>query len=75
MPGYVVSSYGVTEALNAIIGAFNDDGLLEIDQSISFEGYYYHDGDIRKSKIDFDKKHPMRTIEECRQCISYLEER
>ena len=74
-PGYIVSTYGVAEALTAIIGAFKDDGTLIVDKSVDFEGFYFHDGDIHISKIDFDKKHPVRTIEECLSCIEYLEER
>lgn len=74
-PGYVVSAYGVTEALTAIIGAFSDDGRLEVDEAVSFEGYHFHDNDIKISKIDFDKKHPVRTVEECKQCVNYLEDR
>jgi hypothetical protein len=74
-PGYIVSSYGVAEALTAIIGAFSDDGKLIIDKSVDFEGYYYHDNDIQISKINFDERHPIRTKEECILCINYLEER
>ena len=73
--GYVVSAYGVAEALMSIIGAFSDDGKLIIDESVSFEGYYYHNGDIQISKIDFDKKHPVRSKEECLSCAQYLEKR
>lgn len=75
LPGYVVSSYGVTEALQSIIGAFNDDMKLEIDKSVDFEGYYYHNNDIQISKINLDEKHPRRTKEEVAQCIKYLEDR
>lgn len=75
MPGYVVMSYGITEALTAIIGAFNDDLELEIDKSVEFEGYYYGDGDVQISRINLDEKHPRRTREEVIDCIKYLEER
>jgi hypothetical protein len=34
MPGYVVSPYGIAEAMTAIIGAFCDDRKLEIDYSV-----------------------------------------
>lgn len=77
MPGYIVSSYGIAEALNAIIGAFKDDGLLHIDKTVEFEGYYYADGDgdgdVQISKINLDEKHPRRTKEEVIECIEYLE--
>jgi hypothetical protein len=73
--GYIVSAYGVAEALRSIIGAFSDDGKLIIDESVSFEGYYYHNCDIQISKIDFDKKHPLRSKEECLSCTQYLEKR
>jgi hypothetical protein len=75
MPGYVVSPYGVTEALTAMIGAFSDDMKLEVDKSVDFEGYYYHDGEIQVSRINLDKKHPRRTKEEVVECIKYLDER
>ena len=75
MPGYVVSSYGITEALTAIIGAFSDDGRLEIDRTVEFEGYYFHDGDIQISRLNLDEKHPRRTKEEVIRCIEYLEKR
>ena len=74
-PGAVVSTYGAVEPLTAICGAFEDDGRLIVDSSVSFEGYYFHDGDIKISKINFDEKHPIRTIEEILQCIDYLEKR
>lgn len=73
--GLVVSSYGAKEALNAIIEAFRDDGRILIDKSVDFEGYYYHDGDIHISKINFDQKHPVRSKEEILECIDYLEKR
>ena len=75
LPGYVVSSYGTTEALTAIIGAFSDDLKLEIDKLVDFEGYYYSNGDIQISKISLDEKHPRRTKEEVAACIKYLDER
>lgn len=75
MPGCVVSSYAVCEILAAIIGAFADDNNLIIDKSVEFEGYYFADDDIHISKIEFDKKHPLRTREECIECADYLEER
>jgi len=42
---------------------------------VSFEGYYYHDDDIKISKIDFDEKHPIRNKAEVIQCIEYLDKR
>lgn len=75
MPGYVISSYGITEALTAIIGAFSDDMELEIDRTVDFEGYYYHDGDIQISRINLEEKHPRRTKQEVLECIEYLEKR
>jgi hypothetical protein len=73
MPGYVVSSYGINEALTAIIGAFNDDQKMEIDKTVEFEGFYYHQGDIQISRIDLEEKHPRRTKAEVIKCIDYLE--
>ena len=75
LPGYVVSSYGITEALTAIIGAFSDDMKLGIDKSVDFEGYYYYDRDIQISRINLEEKHPKRTREEVIKCIEYLERR
>ena len=75
MPGYVVSSYGITEALAAIIGAFKDDMKLEVDKTVEFEGYYYSDNDIQISRINIDKRHPRRTKQEVIDCIDYLEKR
>lgn len=75
MPGYIVSSYGIAEALHAIIGAFKDDGLLLVDKTVEFEGYYYAEGDVQISKINLDEKHPRRTKKEVLQCIEYLEKR
>ncbi len=75
MPGCVVNAYGVSEVLASVIGAFEDDGKLIVDKSVDFEGYYYADGEIHISKIDSDKKHPIRTKEEVLQCIEYLEKR
>lgn len=75
MSGCVVSAYGTAEVLTSIIGAFEDDGNLIVDKSVEFEGYYYADNEIHISKIDFDKKHPVRTKEEVLQCIEYLEKR
>ena len=72
--GHTVSEYGAKEALNSMITAFRDDGLIRIDRSVDFEGYYYHDGDIHISKIDINKKHPARTKEECIECIKFIEE-
>jgi hypothetical protein len=72
--GAVVSTYGAVKALTAICGAFEDDGRLIVDSSVSF-GYYFHDGDIKISKINFDEKHSVRTMEEILQCIDYLEKR
>ena len=71
--GYTVSEYGAKEALNSMITAFRDDGRIQIDRSVDFEGYYYHDGDIHVSKIDINKKHPPRTKEECIECIKFIE--
>jgi hypothetical protein len=75
MPGYVVSSYGIAEALNSIIGAFKDDDKLLIDKTVEFEGYYYADNDVQISKINLDEKHPRRTKQEVIDCIKYLSER
>lgn len=75
MPGYVVSSYGIAEALTAIIGAFSDDMKLEIDSSVEFEGHYLHNGDVKISRINLDEKHPRRTKEEVIKCIEYLDRR
>ena len=58
--GYTVSEYGAKEALNSMITAFRDDGHMQIDRSVGFEGYYYHDGDIHVSRIDINKKHPVK---------------
>ncbi|MGB6593663.1 MAG: hypothetical protein WBE68_19355 [Candidatus Nitrosopolaris sp.] len=33
----------------------------------------YHDGDIHVSKIDINKKHPLRTKEECVEGIEFIE--
>jgi hypothetical protein len=73
--GLVVSSYGAKEALNAVVEAFRDDGRISIDRSVDFEGYYYHDGDIHTSKVNFDEKHPVRNKEDILSCIDYLETR
>lgn len=51
--GLVVSSYRAKEALNAVVEAFRDDGRISIDRSVDFEGYYYHDGDIHISKVNW----------------------
>ena len=71
--GYTVSEYGAKEALNSMIIAFRDDGHIQIDKSVDFEGYYYHNGDIHASKIDINKKHPLRTKDECVECIKFIE--
>jgi hypothetical protein len=71
--GLIGPQYGGKEALNCMVTAFNDDGRIVVDKSVDFEGYYYHDGDIHISKIDIDKKHPVRTKEECIECIEFLE--
>lgn len=73
--GYVSCAYGAKEALGKIIEAFRDDGEIILDESVDFEGYYYYNGDIHTSKVDFDKKHPVRTKEEVIKCIEYLEKR
>jgi hypothetical protein len=75
LPGYVVSSFGITKALHAIIGAFKDDGLLLVDKTVEFEGYYYADGDVQISRINLDERHPRRTEEEVIACVNYLENR
>jgi Bifunctional DNA primase/polymerase, N-terminal len=69
--GYVMSGYGATEALSAIITAFREDGKLQVEKSVSFEGYYYCDGDIQRSGVE--NKHPKRTREECKVTIDFLE--
>ena len=69
--GYVMAGYGATEGLSAIITAFRDDNLINVDKSVDFEGYYYHNGDIQISKVD--GKHARRTKEECIACIEFLE--
>lgn len=74
-PGCVISAYGVSEVLNAVIAGFRDDGKLEVDSTVDFEGYYYHNDDICMSKIDLDTRHPVRTREEVIDCCNYLDER
>ena len=69
--GYVMSGYGATEALSAIITAFREDGKLQVEKSVYFEGYYYCDGDIQRSGVE--NKHPTRTREECKVTIDFLE--
>ena len=71
--GYVVSEHGAKEALNSMITAFRDDGRIRIDRSVDFEGYYYSDGDIHTSKIDIEKKHPVRVKEECIECTRFID--
>lgn len=39
--GYLISAYGTTEALAAIITAFREDGKLIIDRSINSMGLYF----------------------------------
>jgi hypothetical protein len=46
--GYIMSGYGATEALSAIITAFREDSKLQVEKSVDFEGYYYCDGDIQR---------------------------
>jgi hypothetical protein len=77
MPGCIVSPYAVIETLTAIIGAMEEDGNLVIEKSVPFEGFYFDKelGDVIISKIDFDKKHPVRTLDEVLDCIEYLEKR
>ena len=48
--GYVMSGYGATEALSAIITAYREDGKLQVEKSVDFEGYYYCDGDIQRKR-------------------------
>jgi hypothetical protein len=69
--GYVMSGYGAAEALSAIITAFREDGKLQVEKSVDFEGYYYCDGDIHRSSVE--NKHQRRTREECVIAINFLE--
>ena len=46
-----VSAYGVTEALNAIIQAFEEDGMLKVDESADFSGFYLEDRKIRMCNL------------------------
>ena len=49
-----VSAYGVTEALNAIIQAFEEDGMLKVDESADFIGFYLEDRKIRMCNLPED---------------------
>jgi hypothetical protein len=51
--GYKMSGYGATEALSAIIMAFREDGKLQVEKSVDFEGYFYCNGDIHACDFDF----------------------
>ena len=46
-----ISPYGVTEALNAIIQAFEEDGELKVNESADFVGFYLEDGNIRMCNL------------------------
>ncbi|PWU81763.1 MAG: hypothetical protein DLM72_05355 [Candidatus Nitrosopolaris wilkensis] len=65
-----ISAYGVTEALNAIIQAFEDDGLMKIDESVEFTGFYLDaNGMIRSSNIP---EIPINTKEELAEVAKIL---
>jgi hypothetical protein len=66
-----MSGFGAAESLSAIITAFREDGKLQIEKSVDFEGYYYCDGDIQRSRVE--DKHPHRTKEECIVAADFLE--
>ena len=70
--GYVMSGYGATEAFSAVITAYREDGKLQVEKSVDFEGYYYCDGSIQRSGVE--DKHPKRTREECLVTIDFLEQ-
>ena len=69
--GYVMSGYGATEALSAIITAYREDGKLRVEKSVDFEGYYYCDEDIQRSGVE--DKHPKRSKQDCIIAIDFLE--
>lgn len=67
----VVARYGATEALAQIVTHFVNNNMITIDRSVDFEGYYYHDGDVQRSRVE--GKHTTRTKEECIQVADFLE--
>ena len=69
--GYIMPGNGATEVLAAMITAFRDDNLMNIDKSVDFEGYYYHNGDIQISKVN--GKHPRRNKEQCVACLHFID--
>jgi hypothetical protein len=50
--GYVMSGYGVTEALSAIITAFREDGKLSTDRTINAKGLYWIDNKLVPVGLD-----------------------
>src|SRR5919106_887553 len=71
--GYVVPSSSETnKALLVILRAIEEDGRMQIEKSVDFEGYYYHDGLIHRSGKDIEKKHPERSKVECQKACDFL---
>jgi Bifunctional DNA primase/polymerase, N-terminal len=50
--GYIISGYGATEALSAIIAAFREDGKLSIDRTINAKGLYWIDNKLVPVRLD-----------------------
>ena len=73
--GLVMYQYGAKESLTWMINEFINLGKASISKSVDFEGIVHYDDDLHISRIDFAKKHPRRTTEECFRCTEYLEKR
>lgn len=73
--GCLMYQYAAKEALVWMINTFKENNKCVIDKSVDFEGYLYYGGDLHISRIDFQKKHPRRTREECLSYIKYLEKK
>ena len=71
--GYVIpSSNETSKVLLVILRAIEEDGRMQIEKSVDFEGYYYHNGLIHRSGKDIEKKHPQRSKEECQKACDFL---
>lgn len=72
--GYVVPSSNETKVLLVILGAIEEDGKLQLERSVDFEGFFYADGDIHRNIEDFEKQFPNRTVEDCKKACDFLEQ-